>query len=157
VLQGREDVELASVDLDGSSLNPSKDYKIDFQNHTLTIFSDAFRKVGDGKNWKVKLGTIIRPQNNTRLEGLYASGTMLCTQCEAEGFRGITFFLDRPDVMSQFSVTIKADKEKFPVLLSNGNLVREGHSQGNELRHFAEYNDPFPKSCYLFALVAGKL
>jgi aminopeptidase N len=96
----------------------------------------------------------IEPQLNTALEGLYVSRGMFCTQCEAEGFRRITFFPDRPDVLSRFSTTVRADKARFPVLLSNGNPVARGEEGG---RHWVTWEDPFPKPCYLFALVAGDL
>ena len=98
--------------------------------------------------------TEIAPQNNTSLEGLYKSRTMFCTQCEAEGFRKITYFLDRPDVMSVYTVRIEAAKN-YPVLLSNGNLIEAGNLDGD--RHFTVWSDPFKKPCYLFALVAGDL
>lgn len=89
------------------------------------------------------------------MEGLYRSSGTFCTQCEAEGFRKITFYLDRPDVMSKFKVTISGNKEKYPVLLSNGNLVSGKETlNGN---HSAVWEDPFKKPSYLFALVAGKL
>ncbi|MEW6706773.1 MAG: aminopeptidase N [Pseudomonadota bacterium] len=95
------------------------------------------------------------PEKNTQLSGLYTSGGGFFTQCEAEGFRRITYFLDRPDVMAVYSVTLRADKKKYPVLLSNGNLVEQGElDQG---RHYAKWHDPFPKPSYLFALVAGDL
>jgi aminopeptidase N len=97
----------------------------------------------------------IAPAANTKLMGLYASSGMLCTQCEAEGFRRITFFPDRPDVLSKYSVRMEADAACFPVLLSNGNRVAQG--EGPDGRHWAEWEDPFPKPCYLFALVAGDL
>ena len=97
----------------------------------------------------------ISPNANTKLMGLYASGGMLCTQCEAEGFRRITFFPDRPDVLSKYRVRMEADAERFPVLLSNGNRVAQG--EPTDGRHWAEWEDPFPKPCYLFALVAGDL
>jgi aminopeptidase N len=97
----------------------------------------------------------ISPQANTKLMGLYASGGMLCTQCEAEGFRRITFFPDRPDVLSKYHVRMEADAARFPVLLSNGNRVAYGQAENG--RHWAEWQDPFPKPCYLFALVAGDL
>jgi aminopeptidase N len=96
----------------------------------------------------------IDPQNNKALEGLYMSGGRFCTQCEAEGFRKITFWPDRPDVLSRFTVRIEAD-QSFRHLLSNGNLIEAGDLPGG--RHFAVWNDPFPKPCYLFALVAGEL
>ena len=99
------------------------------------------------------------PDKNTELSGLYTSGAaqqaMLCTQCEAEGFRRITYYLDRPDVMAVFTVTLRADKARYPVLLSNGNLLEQGDLDNG--RHFAKWHDPFPKPSYLFALVAGKL
>ncbi|MBB5711404.1 aminopeptidase N [Sphingomonas xinjiangensis] len=97
----------------------------------------------------------IAPERNTQLEGLYASGGILCTQCEAEGFRRITFFPDRPDVLSRYKVRMTADKARFPVLLANGDPIAQGEGEGG--RHWAEWHDPFPKPCYLFALVAGDL
>ena len=97
----------------------------------------------------------IAPSANTKLMGLYASGGMLCTQCEAEGFRRITFFPDRPDVLSRYRVRMEGDATAFPVLLSNGNRVAAGEAADG--RHWAEWEDPFPKPCYLFALVAGDL
>jgi aminopeptidase N len=97
----------------------------------------------------------IHPETNTALEGLYQSQGTFCTQCEAEGFRRITFFQDRPDVLSTFTVRIEADQQRYPVLLSNGNLVDSGLLDNG--RHFTAWNDPFPKPCYLFALVAGDL
>jgi aminopeptidase N len=97
----------------------------------------------------------ISPAANTRLMGLYASGGMLCTQCEAEGFRRITFFPDRPDVLSKYRVRMEGDKQCFPILLSNGNRVAAGEAANG--RHWAEWEDPFPKPCYLFALVSGDL
>src|SRR3546814_7283010 len=87
--------------------------------------------------------------------GLYASSGLLCTQCEAEGFRRITFFPDRPDVLSIYSVRMEADKAAFPVLLANGDPVGGGDLDGG--RHWAQWNDPYPKPCYLFAIVAGDL
>ncbi|KEY98794.1 aminopeptidase N, partial [Sphingomonas sp. BHC-A] len=97
----------------------------------------------------------IAPQGNSKLMGLYASGGLLCTQCEAEGFRRITFFPDRPDVLSRYSVRMTADKALYPVLLANGDPVEQGDLPDG--RHWARWNDPFPKPCYLFALVAGDL
>ncbi|MCU0928815.1 MAG: aminopeptidase N [Burkholderiaceae bacterium] len=95
------------------------------------------------------------PERNTTLSGLYRSASGLFTQCEAEGFRRITYFLDRPDVMAVYTVTLRADQARYPVLLSNGNLVEKGELDGG--RHFATWHDPFPKPSYLFALVAGDL
>src|SRR6185369_9195592 len=97
----------------------------------------------------------INPAANTKLMGLYASGGMLCTQCEAEGFRRITLFPDRPDVLSKYQVRMEGDAKAFPILLSNGNCVASGEAANG--RHWAEWEDPFPKPCYLFALVAGDL
>ena len=99
--------------------------------------------------------TRIRPQENTQLSGLYRSKDVFCTQCEAEGFRRITFFPDRPDVLSVYRTKISADKKKYPVLLSNGNLVEEGEKEDG--RHWVVWEDPFKKPSYLFALVAGQL
>jgi aminopeptidase N len=95
----------------------------------------------------------ISPAANTALEGLYQSGEALCTQCEAEGFRHITWYLDRPDVLARFTTKIIADKAKYPFLLSNGNRVAQGELENG--RHWVQWQDPFPKPCYLFALVAG--
>jgi len=95
------------------------------------------------------------PEKNTQLSGLYTSASGLFTQCEAQGFRRITYFLDRPDVMATYTVTLRADKARYPVLLSNGNLVGQGDLDGG--RHFATWHDPFPKPSYLFALVAANL
>ncbi len=97
----------------------------------------------------------INPKANTALEGLYLSNGMLCTQCEAEGFRKITYFLDRPDVMTLFTTTLVGDKDRYPVLLSNGNKIAQGELSDN--RHWVTWEDPFNKPCYLFALVAGQL
>ena len=103
----------------------------------------------------LEVENLINPRDNTELEGLYLSSGNFCTQCEAEGFRRITYFPDRPDVMAVFTTTIVADRKKYPVLLSNGNLREQGYLDDG--RHFAVWQDPFPKPCYLFALVAGDL
>ena len=103
----------------------------------------------------VKTTVLIHPAANTALEGLYTSGQFLLTQCEAQGFRKITWFPDRPDVMSTYHVTIEADKAEFPVLLSNGNETGSGDMPNG--RHWVSWEDPFPKPSYLFALVAGDL
>ena len=97
----------------------------------------------------------LAPERNSKLMGLYASGGLLCTQCEAEGVRRITFFPDRPDILSRYSVRMAADKACFPILLANGDPVEQG--DGEDGRHWAIWNDPYPKPCYLFALVAGDL
>ena len=107
------------------------------------------------ERFQLEIRNTCAPEKNSELSGLYTSGGGFFTQCEAEGFRRITYFLDRPDVMAVYSVTLRADKARFPVLLSNGNLVEQGALDGG--RHFARWHDPFPKPSYLFALVAGDL
>jgi aminopeptidase N len=106
-------------------------------------------------SFSLEIETLIKPQENTALEGLYKSSGNFCTQCEAEGFRRITYFLDRPDVMATFTTTVVADKQDYPVLLSNGNPVNQG--EYDDGRHWIKWQDPFKKPCYLFALVAGDL
>ncbi|MDO9612748.1 MAG: M1 family aminopeptidase, partial [Serpentinimonas sp.] len=105
--------------------------------------------------FELELFSTCSPQKNTQLMGLYLSQGTFFTQCEAEGFRRISYFLDRPDVMARFRVTLRADQAAYPVLLSNGNLVEQGALEG--ARHYAVWDDPHPKPSYLFALVAGKL
>ena len=105
------------------------------------------------KEFVLTIETQIDPAGNTALEGLYQSGAAFCTQCEAEGFRRITYYLDRPDVLARFSTRISADQARFPYLLSNGN--RTGSGELADGRHWVSWQDPFPKPCYLFALVAG--
>ncbi len=145
LLDGGEGLTLCSVDINGKRLAEC-DYTR--SGETLTI-----HKVPD--DFELSIVTEIIPEENTRLEGLYKSSGNYCTQCEAEGFRHITFYLDRPDVMATFDVTIIADKNENPVLLSNGNLEEEGDM--GEGMHFARWVDPWPKPAYLFALVAGQL
>src|SRR6266700_4606313 len=106
--------------------------------------------------FRLEIETTVDPSANTQLMGLYRSGGAYCTQCEAEGFRRITYFLDRPDVMAVYTTRIEAEKSEAPVLLANGNPVSSGNIAGTD-RHFAVWHDPFPKPCYLFALVGGKL
>ncbi|CAM3531049.1 aminopeptidase N [Thalassospira profundimaris] len=140
-----EDMKLLSVTLNEARL-ASSDFTVD---------QEGLRFKAPGQNFIAELETQISPANNTRLEGLYVSQSAFCTQCEAEGFRRITYFPDRPDVMATYKVTINANKESCPVLLSNGNLIDSGDLDGG--RHFAVWEDPFPKPSYLFALVAGDL
>jgi aminopeptidase N len=144
VLDG-EQLTLGGIMLDLRMLSRS-DYTLTNESLTIPSVPDAFQ---------LDVVTQIKPQENTRLEGLYKSGGMFCTQCEAQGFRHITYFLDRPDVMASFTVTIEAERARYPVLLSNGDLVATGEVGGT--RHFATWRDPFRKPCYLFALVAGQL
>ena len=133
------------VRLDGSELSAER-YQVDADSLTLTDPPPAF---------VLESEVIIAPENNTALEGLYRSAGMFCTQCEPEGFRKITWFIDRPDVMACFTVRIEADRTTFPVLLSNGNPCETGELPDG--RHYAVWDDPIPKPCYLFALVAGDL
>jgi aminopeptidase N len=140
-----EDLELLSVKLDGRALT-HEDY---------TLSPTSLLIPGIGERAEIEIVTRVQPQNNTQLSGLYKSSGNFCTQCEAQGFRRITFFLDRPDVLSRFTTTITAEKAKYPVLLSNGNLVEERDLDGG--RHRAVWEDPFLKPSYLFALVAGDL
>ena len=137
--------ELLTIALDGITLDPGE-YSADEKNLTVFSVPDAFT---------LEYEVDIRPGENTQLSGLYTSKGAYCTQCEAEGFRRITYFPDRPDVMTTFTVTVRADKATCPVLLSNGNLVEEKDLPGG--RHVAVWSDPFPKPSYLFALVAGDL
>lgn len=145
-LNGREDMVLESVTINGEALDKAA-YLLDPK--SLTIKSPP-----EGE-FELQIVTKIKPQENSLLEGLYKSGGNFCTQCEAEGFRGITYFYDRPDVMAKYKCRIEADKALYPVLLSNGNLLEAGDAGGG--RHFTVWEDPWPKPCYLFALVAGDL
>ena len=144
VLDGQQ-LELVDIELDGRQLSVVE--------YSLT---DSHLQIQPAKH-QFELSTTVRiePQNNTALEGLYKSSGMFCTQCEAEGFRKITYYLDRPDVMSLFTTTIHAEKLSYPILLSNGNPIAEGESDGG--RHWVTWEDPFKKPAYLFAVVAGDL
>ena len=144
VLDG-EALELISVALDGAQLRANA-YSVSPNRLEIGQLPDACR---------IETVSRILPQQNTTLEGLYATKTGFVTQCEAEGFRRITWFPDRPDVMARYTTTIHADKESFPVLLSNGNRVGAADEPGG--RHWARFEDPFLKPSYLFALVAAKL
>ena len=144
VLAG-ESQKLLSVVMDGRTLSAG-DYLLDDKN--LTIANPPAKLT-------LEVASEINPAANTALEGLFLSSGMFCTQCEPEGFRRITYFLDRPDNLSVFTVRLEADNEQYPVLLSNGNRTQSGELPGG--RHFAVWNDPFPKPSYLFALVAGDL
>ena len=140
-----DELELVSVSVDGVTLN-TNEYSLDASGLTLHDLPASCA---------VEVVTQIDPDGNTQLEGLYRSGGMFCTQCEAEGFRRITFFPDRPDVLSVFTTTINADAARYPVLIANGNPIAERTLPGG--RAEVTWHDPFPKPCYLFALVAGDL
>jgi aminopeptidase N len=125
------------------------------QHYIQTQDSLIIHEVPQQRQFVLTIENLINPKANTALEGLYLSNRMLCTQCEAEGFRKITYFLDRPDVMARFTTTLVGDKDRYPVLLSNGNKIAQGELPDN--RHWVTWEDPFNKPCYLFALVAGQL
>ncbi len=140
-----QDVELLSLSINDRELGLG-DYEIGEE--SLTLQPDA-------ASFTLDSTVVIHPESNTALEGLYKSGKMFCTQCEAEGFRKITYYLDRPDVMSKFTTTVSAEKHAYPILLSNGNPIASGEEDDG--RHWATWEDPFKKPAYLFALVAGDL
>ncbi|MDG2962698.1 aminopeptidase N [Exercitatus varius] len=136
--------QFASIKFNGSDFSA---YKQDGESLTLTLPEES---AGD---FELEIVTILVPAENTSLQGLYQSGEGICTQCEAEGFRQITYSLDRPDVLARYQVKITADKTRYPILLSNGNRIASGESDKGQ--HWVEWQDPFPKPSYLFALVAG--
>jgi len=142
-----EELQLVSIAIDGRKLEQTQ--------YLLGEEALIVHEVPQDRPFQIVIENIVNPQANTALEGLYLSSSMLCTQCEAQGFRKITWFLDRPDVMSRFKTTLTGDKSKYPVLLSNGNKVGQGELENN--RHWVSWEDPFAKPCYLFALVAGQL
>ncbi len=139
-----ENLHLESIAIDGQVLRPDQ-YRL--APGKLIIESPP-------ADFSLDIVTRIRPAANTALEGLYMSGGRFCTQCEASGFRAITYALDRPDVLARYAVRIEADKAAYPTLLSNGNFTESGDMEGG--RHFAIWVDPHPKPSYLFALVAGQ-
>jgi aminopeptidase N len=142
-----ESLKLHALKLDGAALPPEQFVATPDR---LTIAQPPQRR------FRLEIETVVDPSANTQLLGLYRSGAIYCTQCEAEGFRRITYFPDRPDVMAVYTTRIEAEKADAPVLLANGNLVASGDVPGTT-RHFAVWHDPFPKPSYLFALVGGKL
>lgn len=144
VLHGKQ-LRLLELRIDGAAL-AAADYHYDGEELRLRPGRERF---------EFSSRVEIVPEQNQALEGLYRSRTMYCTQCEAEGFRRITFYLDRPDVLAEFTTTISADKQRCPVLLANGNRVDSGETEDG--RHWVRWHDPFPKPSYLFALVAGDL
>ncbi len=144
VLSG-EELLLLSIKMDGATLASGRYYVDD---KTLTILDPP-------SSFVLEITTELEPSKNTSLEGLYLSNGNYCTQCEAEGFRKITYYLDRPDILAIFTTRIESSKSNFPVLLSNGNCIEKGYLGGD--RHYTTWHDPFPKPSYLFALVAGQL
>ncbi|MGH8676114.1 MAG: M1 family aminopeptidase, partial [Burkholderiales bacterium] len=140
-----DELEFISAAVDGALMRANQ-YTVTPERLTIAAAPERFT-----------LETVCRilPQKNQRLEGLYATRSGFATQCEAEGFRRITWFIDRPDVMAPYRTTVRADKTRYPILLSNGNLVASGDEPGG--RHYATFDDPFPKPSYLFALVAARL
>jgi aminopeptidase N len=141
-----ERLQLQWLGLDGRELQPGE-FQVDESGLTVSARRAA--------SFVLTLRTRLQPEANSELLGLYASGGMLLTQCEAQGFRRVTYFADRPDVLARYTVCLRADRSRFPVLLSNGNLVEQGDLPDG--RHFATWDDPRPKPSYLFALVAGRL
>ena len=146
---------LAGENLGLISVVLNDDQQLTDQHYLQTPDSLIIHEVPQHRSFVLTIENTINPKANTALEGLYLSNSMLCTQCEAEGFRKITYFLDRPDVMAQFTTTLVGDKDRYPVLLSNGNKIAQGELADN--RHWVTWEDPFNKPCYLFALVAGQL
>ena len=142
VLDG-EDIELKSVSVNGKALKRSA-YKLTQNTLEIPDLPDSC---------ELDIETLCNPSENSTLMGLYVSGGRFCTQCEAEGYRRMTYYPDRPDVLSVFTVQIRADKKAYPYLLANGNCTEQGDLEDG--RHFTVWEDPFPKPCYLFALVAG--
>ena len=143
-----EHLELEKILADGRELKAGEDYTRDDTGLTLAaVRSEPFT---------LDITTIVNPQGNTALQGIYRSRGVYCSQCEAQGFRRITYFLDRPDVLSIYSVRLEANVNEAPVLLANGNPVERG-TLDNGKRHYAVWKDPFPKPCYLFAVVGGDL
>jgi len=138
------DFQFSSIKLNGK---PFSQYQQDSESLTLDL------ALVEADQFELEITTILSPAANTSLQGLYQSDEAFCTQCEAEGFRQITYMLDRPDVLARYTTKITADKAKYPFLLSNGNRINSGDLEDG--RHWVEWNDPFPKPSYLFALVAG--
>ena len=146
VLDG-EELSLVSLSLDNAPLGPE---------HYAATASCLTIAEPPQRPFRLGIETLVNPSANTQLMGLYRSGASYCTQCEAEGFRRITYFLDRPDVMAVYTTRIEARTSEAPILLANGNPISSGEVAGTD-RHFAVWHDPYPKPCYLFALVGGKL
>ncbi|MDP3829235.1 MAG: aminopeptidase N, partial [Polaromonas sp.] len=156
-LRHNADVPAQPLKLDGEELNLAR-VLVNGQGTSFKMDGDklVLENLPLGPEpFELEIFTTCAPAKNTKLMGLYVSNDSFFTQCEAEGFRRITYFLDRPDVMASYTVTLRADKARYPVLLSNGNLVEQGELEGG--RHFAKWVDPHKKPAYLFALVAGQL
>ena len=139
-----DNLQLLTISIDGQALGADQ---FEYEAGVLVLHQPP-------EAFQLSTQVRIEPETNTALEGLYVSRGMYCTQCEAEGFRRITFYPDRPDVLARFTTTIRADRQRYPVLLSNGNPVQQGEDGD---RHWVTWEDPVPKPCYLFALVAGDL
>jgi aminopeptidase N len=169
-LDGAKTLVASKLRIERNAALPAQPLRLHGEGLTLLrVMADgqsvSFRHEADGTlvidnppatdSFLLEIRNTCAPDKNTQLSGLYTSDSGLFTQCEAEGFRRITYFVDRPDVMAVYTVTLRADKARFPVLLANGNLVEEGAL--DNARHFAKWHDPFPKPSYLFALVAGQL
>lgn len=145
ILDG-EDIKLLCLKINNIELNHNE-----YQINEKELILDNITQIC----FKLEITTLINPSKNKQLMGLYMSGNVFCTQCEAEGFHRISYFYDRPDILTIYSVYIEANKTKYPILLSNGNIIETGNLSNDV--HFARWHDPFPKPCYLFALVAGDL
>ncbi len=169
-LDGAKTLVASKLQIERNPAQPAQPLRLHGEGLTLLrVMADgqsvSFRHEADGslvidnppvaQAFTLEIRNTCAPDKNSQLSGLYPSDSGLFTQCEAEGFRRITYFLDRPDVMAVYNVTLRADKARFPVLLSNGNLVEQGDLENG--RHFAKWHDPFPKPSYLFALVAARL
>ncbi len=169
-LDGAKTLVASKLQVERNPAQPAQPLRLHGEGLTLLrVMADgqsvSFRHEADGslvidnppvaQAFTLEIRNTCAPDKNSQLSGLYPSDSGLFTQCEAEGFRRITYFLDRPDVMAVYNVTLRADKARFPVLLSNGNLVEQGDLENG--RHFAKWHDPFPKPSYLFALVAARL
>jgi aminopeptidase N len=145
LLLNGEELKLVKLAIDGQALGTAQ-YQLDKETLCIPSVPDTFT---------LSVENQITPHTNTRLMGLFKSGSLFCTQCEPQGFRRITYFIDRPDVLTRFTTTIAADKHLYPFLLSNGNSVERGELPNG--RHWVQWVDPFKKPGYLFALVAGDL
>ncbi len=155
VLDG-EDLELKRVAINNIPLEQGKDYRVENTNLGMKLIIKP-SVIPQNAPFNLQSEVVNYPVRNTQLHGFYKSNNVFVTQCEAEGFRRITYAIDRPDVMAKYKVRIEADKDDCPVLLANGNMVESGVAADSKTRHFAVWEDPFPKPSYLFAMVAGPL